>query len=108
MFNKKLLMKLQIEGNTINGGNISMNTIRRAVNASPTRGSVGNVQEGSVNQIEEIRDDHPDVADAYNNMGVVYRSKARTMKLAMYEKALSIYLKKLRTTILVLLLRTIA
>ena len=45
---------------------------------------------------EEIGDDHPRVADTYNNMAVVYYNQGKYDEaLAMYEKALSIKLKKL-------------
>ena len=55
-------------------------------------------------QVEESGDDHPRVADVYNNMAGVYKKKGKYKEaLAKYEKALSIYLKKLETTILMLL-----
>ena len=47
-------------------------------------------------RLKKLGDDHPDVADTYNNMAVVYRNQGKYEEaLAMHEKALSIYLKKL-------------
>ena len=47
-------------------------------------------------RLKKLGDDHPDVADTYNNMAVVYYNQGKYEEaLAMYEKALSIRLKKL-------------
>ena len=56
--------------------------------ARQVRGSVGNVREGSVDQIEEI-EDHPDVADTYNNMAYTNQGRGSVGNV------LSIRLKKL-------------
>ena len=59
-------------------------------------------------RLEKLGDDHPDVADTYGNLATVYEDQGKQEEaLAMREKALSSELKKLETTILMLLLRTI-
>ena len=46
--------------------------------------------------LKKLGDDHPRVADTYNNMAGVYYNQGKYEEaLAMYEKALSIRLKKL-------------
>ena len=47
-------------------------------------------------KLKKLGDDHPSVADTYNNMAIVYDNQGKYDEaLAMYEKALSIRLKKL-------------
>ena len=46
--------------------------------------------------LKQLGPDHPDVATSYNNIGLVYDSKAEYDKaLEYYQKSLAIYLKQL-------------